>query len=366
MKRGESKSRYFFSIIHTGLMLALAVLGACDGGLPLEDQETIDPITGLPLIGKNQGDLIAVRIGTNNRSVDPTAVSGLAQFYEVVFKNSTGTAYYRGEAAASQGYISVAVPVGTGYEVLLLAGRNNRTLLAAGHVGSKNIQPGIVNVITIPATGITPVWDGLATPLAGNDFTFDGTGGIAGLVAVDATNRYVRVGSPTVVPTAGDTFSVGFNLLKLGPLLDAEGGSALTLQGSKVELLPRNADEDNFTPVSFALSTITGSASITGTGPGPYAISGIASSTNLFGVTSNTALPAKHTDGLLQFALTYSAFGSATPPARGGAFTLWTIRNGINWEEDKIIAAGEADKLGGSIIVQIGSGNPLLTNVPTN
>ncbi|MHB9293944.1 hypothetical protein Holit_03063 [Hollandina sp. SP2] len=359
MKQAESNIRYAF---YTGLILAMMViaLGACDGGLTSPGQEPDDLTgvseTGVPAIGYNQGDLVKVRVNVpkqdqasnSSRSVNPANVRTLVQFYEVVFANAAGTAYYRGEAAASQGYINVDVPVGTDYDVLLLAGRTNRTLLAAGYLASQNIEAGKVNVVSITAAGITPVWD----TGSGGDFTFAGTGTIASLVAVDAANRYVRVGSDTTLPAATDTFTVTFSLAKLTPLITAENGS-LTLQGSKVELLSRNADVDYFDPITFTAAPVL-----------PYTIASAAATSIVF--TSAAGLPQRHTDGVLHFALTYTAFGTAITPTRGGAYTSWTIMNGINYEEDKPVPTGAEDKLGGSIVVQIGSGSPLSTTVPTS
>jgi hypothetical protein len=176
-----------------------------------------------------------------------------------------------------------------------------------------------------------PVWDGKAVPGTDNDFTFDGTGGIAGLVSVDELNRCVKAGSDTVTPGAGDTFSVTFNLAQLVPLIEAEG-NALTLQGYTVQLLPRDGTgQGNFTPVPFTASGFTPGVPMAS----PTAIT----------FTNTGDLPGDDVDGLLDFELTYHAFGA---PASGG--NKWLIRNGLTFAEDT------QSNSGGRFIVQIGAG----------
>ncbi|MHB9293945.1 hypothetical protein Holit_03064 [Hollandina sp. SP2] len=337
MKGGASHIRYgrcFFSICYTGFTLALMVLGACDGGVGSpEFQGTDAPAISLE---NTEGELVRVQValpqqGRARNSVNPAYADVFVELYEVVFANAAGTAYYRGEAAASQGYITVDVPVGAGYQVLLLAGRTNRTLLGAGYVGGKDIEAGKENMVSITVSPVAPVWDGLATLGAGNDFTFAGTGAIGGLVAVDAVNRCVRVGSDTVLPAPGDTLEVTFNLRKLQPLIDAQGG-ALTLQGSTVQLLPRNVNGPFLVPVDFTTADFTAGAPITGP--------------NTVTFTNGSALPAEDVDGLLDFELTYQAFGV---PASGG--NEWLIRNGLIFAEDT------PSNSGGRFIVQIGRGS---------
>jgi hypothetical protein len=141
MKQAESKVRYAYA----GLILAtvLAVLGACEGGLTEASQGAEAPPAeeapaGAPFIGEQEGDLVTVQVplpkavqNESSRSVDPGRIELLANYYEVLFKKDN--TFYRGVGTDADGYVSVAVPVDTGYQVLLLAGYN-QTLLAAGYI----------------------------------------------------------------------------------------------------------------------------------------------------------------------------------------------------------------------------------------
>lgn len=64
--------------------------------------------------------------GSAGRSVEPDRVPEIVNYYEVLFRKrdygeDISDRYYRGEAVAAQGYVSIAVPVDTDYEVLALA-----------------------------------------------------------------------------------------------------------------------------------------------------------------------------------------------------------------------------------------------------
>jgi hypothetical protein len=98
-----------------------------------------------------------------------------ANLYEVIFMAPHGGGYqvpeyYRVERITTAGYISVVVPIGDDYEVLLLAGYG-QTLLSAGYRGVKDggteddpdlgtvdILPGIVNMVSIALERVAPQW----------------------------------------------------------------------------------------------------------------------------------------------------------------------------------------------------------------
>jgi hypothetical protein len=214
-----------------------------------------------------------------------------------------------------------------------------------------NIESGKANVVAITVQSIPPVWDGTLVISSGNsDFAFSVGNGLSTITA-GAPDRFITLGSDTVLPVTGSTFSVAFNLLKLQPLIDAEH-SKLTLQGYNVRLLPRNAAY-SFSTVNLTLPT----ASWLDTSvPGLYTITvgnggGTETETLSFtNVTPTQELPQKNVDGLLDFELTYRAFGSG----ESAGTTAWIIRNGLNRTED-----GGAGTLGGRFVVKIGTGTIL-------
>jgi hypothetical protein len=188
--------------------------------------------------------------------------------YEVVFRKrtftSTGwtitsTEYWRGEAAAAQGYISIVVPVGEDFDVLLLAGYN-RTLLGAGYKTGVDIEADQANTVTMTVQAFPVQWDAHsanvivydnngATPTdrtkSKNDFEFAAT--IAAYtskdplkIVVDNGERYVHVAPVYTTPdpelgpskiTNSSKFKVTFNIAKFEPLIEADMRTVLTNDG---------------------------------------------------------------------------------------------------------------------------------------
>jgi hypothetical protein len=347
MKQAESKVRHVLA----GALLAavLAVLaGACDGVFttPLQESQT--------------GDMATVRVAVGSgRSVVNANVPYIVNTYEVVFKKpGTIDRYYRGVGNAADGYVSVSVPVGTGYEVLLLAGYN-KTLLAAGYKGANNsipvggdavdIKAGQANVVEITLDPIPLQWIPGAADFLANDFQFDADLTSSGTdLTVDLTDRYIILAAPPVADVTDidstDTFTVKFNISKLAPLMLAEGSGAdtLTLEGYTVALRPFNALE------TFTLPAVAPDTNVAG---------------NVFSDPGGTAgiefeftgLPNKNIDAALEFTLKYRAFGSTA--ASGG--TVWLIRNGLNG-----ITLDAPGDTGGLILVRIGEGSPVPVTVP--
>jgi hypothetical protein len=228
MKQAESKVRYF----HTGLILAavLAVLGACDGVGVTESPEEVQKFDA-PEIGYHEGDMVTVKVSVSknessnsSRSMDPNGVPFFSNFYEVVFKN--GIFYYRGEGNSQLGYVSVSVPIGTGYEVLLLGGIN-RTLLAADYKDAVEIKVNQANVIDITLTRFPPQWETVTS--TNSDFTF---GGLSVYAVPD--KWYIQAGKGIT------DFNLTYKIGKLKPLFMAEGGSTLTLVEETINLWPRD------------------------------------------------------------------------------------------------------------------------------
>jgi hypothetical protein len=137
------------------------------------------------------GVRVSVPRTSGARSLNTETLEFFADTYEAVFrkigKNTPAEdRYYRGEGDGAKGYISVSVPVGTGYEVLLIAGIG-RTLVGAGYVGKNNspvgitdgkgpvnILPGVVNEVVIEVEKLAPQWNTkaqwFADPDNPNDF----------------------------------------------------------------------------------------------------------------------------------------------------------------------------------------------------
>jgi hypothetical protein len=372
MKQADSKARY----LHNGLILGIVLgLGAC-GGLHDPSQET-----EVPSIGQKQGDLVNVKVavgtGPSARSVSKDTVEFFANFYEVVFNK--GTDFYRGEGTAAQGYVNVAVPVDSEYEVLVLAGYN-RTLLAAGWLGLTQAVPGgtpavdnrvtikagEANVLSIPVTRFPLQWDHTLTsagvgPTATNDFEFVlDASGYTGSAPVVLKDRYINLApvdpggtyGPDQIDPAADKFTVTFNIAKLEPLINADINTTgpgtdrkLTLADHKVRLWPRYVND------VFSYIVLNPPATITnGIYPTDVPLSFVSAPT-----ATADRLPKRNVDGILQFELFYYAFG--TTDSKG---TKWIIRNGLNRTDDTLTAAEAGGTTGtgpGSyFLVKIGSG----------
>jgi hypothetical protein len=373
----------------------LLVLGAC-GEVNDPSQEPQE--SKAQDIGYNEGDLVTVKVAvpkqTTNRSVNADSVEFFANIYEVVFREvdpdtgiavdvTDGATYYRGEGPAVQGYVDVPVKPNKNYDVLLLAGYN-RTLLAAGYSNNTTkkgwpIKSGQANLVTIEVKKLPLQWDGSDTIVkdntdkhkSANDFGFAADFTDTDLdIDTDDGNRWITLGGisedGTTIDPDLDTFTVLFNIAKLEQLYLAEGGSTLTIEDHKVVLWPRYVGEF-FTPV--VLSPDVSSNPVIGpSGSGPYKYESIDATSTIsftnvpllksitddpnpgdFVMVPNNKLPAKDIDGVLQFELTYRAFG--TEKSKG---TPWIIRNGLDRTEDKT-----PDTSAGSyFVVKIGAGTP--------
>jgi hypothetical protein len=262
---------------------------------------------------------------------------------------------YRGEGSADSGYVNVAVPIGDGYDVLLLAGYD-RTLLGAGYLGLKNTPPDPVNIeagkantIVINTSVISPVWDGSegvtsTTFPASSDFKFTGTTAPTTPIPAD---RVITAG----LAANASTLVLTFNTSKLAPLINSDfSGTDLTVEDFSVMLNPRFMVEYPFNPIDF----VETSSSSHG-GAGPYPLDATAAVfTAIFG--TGDGVTGKNIDGAVDFKLKYYAFGA---PASAGT-TLWIIRNGLGRAVDT------ASGFGGSFIVKFGEGKEPDANVTVN
>jgi hypothetical protein len=229
-----------------------------------------------------------------------------ADYYEVVFQSyETNSNYYRGTAHSGQGYISVAVPVGSYYEALAPAGDyTTKTLPAADFVDEADILPyQQKETVTVELSAFTPRWDtspglynkivyttvpsvaeGAATVSAPdkdedrtksrNDFEFSAsltsneyadtdTNGDRRMDAGEIWERLRILSADRIVRAAGDlilgaseisnsdNLSVTFNIAKFWPLMQANNNLAIyapstkgepAIDGRTVCLIPRNKD----------------------------------------------------------------------------------------------------------------------------
>jgi hypothetical protein len=262
-------------------------------------------------------------------------------------KGTSSGYYYRGTGTATQGYVNVSVPVGTGYKVLLLAGRNH-TLLAAGYESSVEIKPNIANIVTINVKTLPLQWNTTATGIGTlNDFTFAvnlADNSISPKSAIE--DRYIAIAPNEVgqIAPATDTFTVTFNTAKFtDTLIEAEGGSTLTIQDYKVNLHPRY-------PGSFDRVSLNPAGKTPGNGPYPLDITNPISFTN---VPSTGKLPKVDVDGLVQFELQYYAFGT-----KDSTGSPWVIRNGLQRSADDTAGTPTGSGNGSYFVVRFGEGSP--------
>ncbi|MDR2446019.1 MAG: hypothetical protein LBD58_01810 [Treponema sp.] len=281
--------------------------------------------------------------------MDPVWKETIEYLFGVMYK---AFFFYRGEGSADQGYISVAVPAGGRYEVLLLAGYD-RNLVGAGYRGSHNASPdvveikaGRVNEVAIAVEAFPPQWNTKAeneikTYPVVNDFEFEadvifGAGNDASI-----RDRYIQLGPATGLKDAYSpkdlVIKARFNLAKFTPLILADvtnTGSSDTLSIAKcnAQLIPRYID-DYFAPVP--LSPVANDPDEEGK----------IDTKSPFSVTEPLSfkgeaefLKKRDVDGLLAFELTYYAFGV---PESGGI--PWSIRNGLNGRAEDDIPERDGD-----------------------
>jgi hypothetical protein len=293
-----------------------------------------------------------VLTGSGDRSIASGVVPALVNSYEVIFKK--GTDYFRGVGTNADGYISVSVPIDTGYTLLVLAGYGD-TLLAAGYDNTDvDIQPNQLNSFVVPMTRIPPGWNGGTTLAANNDFTFTAT--IAAHVDPDVTisNRVVTVASNnTNFPATSEKLTIAFRTPLLTPLItvdaDTTAATDVAIAGYKIELSPvETLKKTVINTIAFEPSTA-------------LAVSTIGSGQNLLPATvsfvNTPDLPTVAASLYLNFELYYYAFGNNAIP---GGSTRWVIRNGIvPTQEDKDDTTN--GNIGSLIRVNIGAGDPVPT-----
>jgi hypothetical protein len=305
------------------------------------------------------------------RSISPDAVEHFVDSYEAVFRkigdpSPANDLYYRGEGTAGQGYISVAVPVGGPYEVLLLAGIG-RILVGGGYLGRNNsaddkdagkgpvnIEAGKANVIAIEVAAFPPQWDtNLALQdlqvqpavLAGDagDFSIqvmdmyamDGNGPPPAAASGSIEHRYIHLKAEAVA-SLYFIFCVCLELDGFTPLILADAmttgalpfgaNTKITFDSEPVIRLQPRYIYDWFSPMDFTTKLLA-TFSVLDDNRHTYTLA----TPVLAGLNYNSEtqtfipLPQKHVDGLIRFEMKYRAFGA--PKSFGGR--TWTIKNGL-------------------------------------
>jgi hypothetical protein len=347
---------------------------------------TVSVVVPLPNTGGGEGA---------SRSLNPDYIKSDIDNYEVVFRavNAGGAKiYYKGEAKASKGYISVSVLPGLSYDVLLLAG-NDKVLLAAGYRGTNDgtngsnpetdgpvaIEAGKANFVNLNIGAIPLQWD---TAISGsnssnnvitgdNDFKFSVTGLSVGAPAtatedelvVDSAGRYIHIGATVItgVPriTTSSKLTLDFNLLSLAPLIRASPASggyfqfSFEAQNVLISPVPGVADSEKFPEIKLAPASGSDTYTLS-VGGFPTANPTLAQFTN------GNLLPTADADGLLTFRLEYYAFCE-----EGSGGKQWFIQNGLDDELDAPSpnvskAAPDTDTngggTGGAFLVRFGKG----------
>jgi hypothetical protein len=232
--------------------------------------------------------------------------------------------------------------------VLLLGGKNT-TLLAAGYITGQDILADTANVVTITLKTLPLQWDTTAgnvfapssppDPTATtNDFRFEYPSGTPATINAEKRRIEIPHGTP------GSIFTLKLNTSKFDPLITANtAGGKLTVASYRANLWPRFEDGAHFGPVLLT----TGDLNL----PPDAAV---------FGTASNGTIPALDIDAVLEFELTYHAYG--TPDSHG---TAWIIRNGLVRKVDGPaqidggVPTGKGVDDGSYFVVKIGAGTPV-------
>jgi hypothetical protein len=257
--------------------------------------------------------------GTERSLYNDVAVKELIDYYEVVFKGGSG--YYKGIADRGQRYLTLTVPVGDDYKVLLLAGNSHYgTLLASAYNGDVDIVPG-TNTVSMNISAIK---------INAGDLKFVINGGSPQSVQSRPISsgreyRYISL-------SQGDTnivLTVEFHG-QLDNLASAEGaGGTFTAISNVLTVLPYGGGS------SFPLYVESDSVSV---------------SSDSFSYAAIPAIPSNDVTGIAHFEVKYCAFGTTDSGGR-----TWSITNGLNSGTMDI-----KDDIGGGILVIVGNGGTVV------
>jgi hypothetical protein len=253
--------------------------------------------------------------GADRSVYNDVAVKELIDYYEVIFRKSDGSAYYRGIAEKGRKYLTLTVPVGDDYKVLLLAGNSSYgTLLASAYAGDVDIGLG-TNTVSMTMSLIKINAEDLSITKGTNT-----TVSILTSPASAGAYRYIEL-------SKGDTnivLAVNFHG-QLANLAAAEGATGtVTAVSNVLTILPYQGS--NFPLYVESDNTSLGSSSLSYK-PVPV-------------------IPSNDATGIAHFEIKYRAFGDA---ASGGR--TWSITSGLNFGEVDI-----KDGIGGGILVIVGDG----------
>jgi hypothetical protein len=274
---------------------------------------------------------VALSEGTGSRSVNKDSVRDLADTYEVVVATSDFATVYVGKGKATDAYITIPnVPIADDYVALFLAGYGD-LLLAADYNDNVDIVAGKANLISFTAvSSVAPLWDKSLTnaDAALSDFAFGATiahsatstdGPIdinSGIITVPKTAT--NVGNIAADDSLTLTYKTGVE--SLGALFSAKSGVGVPIVANSAEarLYTPGISSDKYRTIPGEATGITGSGTILPA----------ATLTFTFTFTADTLID-YDIDAALEFSFKYRAFGSSD-----SALTIWTIRNGIDYNPD--------------------------------
>jgi hypothetical protein len=314
MEKNVLKNAGFSRLVFAVLAVLIAA-GSCGGSLLndgfADDWEEADKNVRIPLPASGRSLTLE------------SQVKAMVDYYEVIFYDGTSE-YYRGVASGGQRYLSVNIPVGTGYKVLLLAGNSTYgTLLATAYKGAVDIDLGRNEV----SMAINPV------------IIYPSVSGVPGVITITSPSsttietstknkyRYFAIEKNDAVTVSVTLNAVTSTAFK--DLVDAEGATVFTIVSSpKSNILKMKTYDSSpgFPDIieSSTDTTINPSAAFT------YVIP-----------STLTALDATY---LLSFEMKYQAFGTSASEGR-----IWYITNGLNPSQVDV-----ANTIGGGILMAVG------------
>jgi hypothetical protein len=271
---------------------------------------------------------VALSEGTGSRSVNKDSVRDLADTYEVVVATSDLATVYVGKGKATDAYITIPnVPIASNYKALFLAGYGD-LLLAADYNGDVDLETGKANLISFTGvSSVAPLWNKL---LSGADTATDFAFGATIADTTTSTDGPIDIysGIITVPKTAINVVNIAAgDSLTLTYKTGAESLGALFSASSSagVPIVPGSATARLYTPgiSSDKYRTIPGVTSDINSN-----VLDDSAVVYTFTFTSDTLID-YDIDAALEFSFKYRAFGKDN-----NALTIWTIRNGIDYNLD--------------------------------
>jgi hypothetical protein len=327
MEKNVLKNAGFSRLVFAALAVLIAA-GSCGGSLLndgfADDWEEADKNVRIPL-------------PASGRSLsDPNLVRAMVDYYEVIFLDSAKAAYYRGTASGAQRYLSVNVPVGTGYQVLLLAGNNAYgTLLATSYLNTTNIIQGrqTITLPTITKVTINPTL-----------IKVERDSGTPVNIGTTATSNYRYIDLEKTDKNIKVTIDLAAQLEELSLANGGSlGGAFPIVQNSNELFLTPYKDTSGLGGPRYQLSGgLTFTPGVTGTGFSYPVIPDLANEDATY---------------ILYFRMQYQAnFGTGAVSISEGR--KWTITNGLDYTQPDF-----DNGIGGGLLVVVGNGGTAIIDL---